>query len=121
MIIIITIIITIQLIKLKHNDTNLMKAINCRLVSIARYVMNFYIMTINDLQKLDKIVKNNLKNERFYGKKTSDEQLCTKNKNVGRRLWSFIDVYKETKVRVACYMATSTNDITTNGRSTPRS
>ena len=30
-----TIIITIQLIKLNLNDTNLMKAINCRLVFVA--------------------------------------------------------------------------------------
>ena len=33
------------------------------------------MMTRNDLENLDKTVKNNLKNERFYGKKTTDEQL----------------------------------------------
>ena len=58
--------------------------------------------------------------EGFYGKKTSDEQSCTKNKDGGRRLWYSIDVYKETKVRAVCYMATSTNGITTNGRIKPR-
>ena len=68
-------------------------------------------MTRNDFENLDKIVKNILKNEGFCGKKTTDEQLCTKNKNGARRLWSFIDVYKETKVRLACYMTTSTSGI----------
>ena len=35
--------------------------------------------------------------------------------NGGRKLLSFIDVYKETKVRLEYYMTTSTSDITTNG------
>ena len=116
-----TIIITIQLIKLNFNDTNLMKAINCRLVSVGGYVMHVCVMTRNDLEKLDKIVKKILKIEGFYGKKTSDKQLCTKNKDCGRRLWCFIEIYKETKVKAVCYMATSTNGITTNGGSKPRS
>ena len=90
--------------------------------------MNVCVMTRNDLEKLDKIilkivkiVKKILKVEGCYGKETSDEQLCTKNKDGGRRLGYFIDVYKEAKVRVVCYMATSTNGIITNGRSKPRS
>ena len=55
-----------------------MKAINCRLVSVAGYLMNVCMMTRNDLENLDKIAKNILKNEVFYGKKTIDEQLCIK-------------------------------------------
>ena len=55
-----------------------MKAINCRLVSVAEYLMNVCVMTRNYLQNLDKIVKNILKNEGFYGKKAIDRQLCTK-------------------------------------------
>ena len=45
--------------------------------------------------------------------------ISTKKKDGGRELSSFIDINKETKVRVACYMATSTNDKTTNGTSKP--
>ena len=41
--------------------------------------------------------------------------------NGGRKLLSFIDAYKETKVRLECYMTTSTSGITTNGKSKPRS
>ena len=55
-----------------------MKAINCRLVSIAGCLMGACMMTRNDLENWDKIVKNILKNEVFYGKKTIDEQLCIK-------------------------------------------
>ena len=55
-----------------------MKAINCRLVSVAGYLMNVCMMTRNDLENLDKIAKNILKNQVFYGKKTIDEQLYTK-------------------------------------------
>ena len=55
-----------------------MKAINCRLVSVAEYLMNVCMMTRNYFENLDKIAKNILKNEGFYGKKTIDEQLCTK-------------------------------------------
>ena len=98
-----------------------MKAINCRLVSVAGYLMNVCMMTRNDSEYLEKIAKNILKNEGFNGKKTSDKQLCTKNKNGRGRLWSFIEVYKEIKVRLVCYMTTSTNAITTNGRSKPKS
>ena len=79
--------------------------------------MNVCMMTRNHLENLDKIVKNILKNEGFYVKKAIDKQLCT---NGGRKLLSFIDVYKKTKVRLECYMTTSTSGITTNG-SKPRS
>ena len=71
MIIIITLIITILLVKLNLNDINLMK------------------------------------------------EISTKKKDGGRELSSLIDICKETKVRVACYMATSTNGITTNGTRKP--
>ena len=47
--------------------------------------------------------------------------ISTKKKDGGRELSSFIDIHKETKVRVACYMATSTNGKTTNGTSKPNS
>ena len=41
--------------------------------------------------------------------------------NSGRNLLSFIDVCKETKERLECYMTTSTSGIKTNRRSKPRS
>ena len=50
--------IIIQLIMFNLNDTNLMKAINFRSVTVAGYMMNVCIMTRNGLEKLDKTVKN---------------------------------------------------------------
>ena len=55
-----------------------MKAINYRLVSEAGYLINVCMMTRIDLENLDKTAKNILKNGVFYGKKTTDEQLCIK-------------------------------------------
>ena len=75
----ITIIITIQLIKLNLKDTTWWKQLIVGwLVSVAEYLMNVCMMTRNYLENLDKIVKNILKNEGFYGKKTIDDELCTK-------------------------------------------
>ena len=55
-----------------------MKAINCRLVPVAKYLMNVCMLTRNYLENLDKIVKSILKKEGFHGKKAIDKQLCTK-------------------------------------------
>ena len=75
----ITIIITIQLIKLNRKDTTWWKQLIVGwLVSVAEYLMNVCMMTRNYLENLDKIVKNILKNEGFYGKQTIDDELCTK-------------------------------------------
>ena len=75
----ITIIITIQLIKLNRKDTTWWKQLIVGwLVSVAEYLMNVCMMARNYLENLDKIVKNILKNEGFYGKQTIDDELCTK-------------------------------------------
>ena len=79
--------------------------------------MNVYIITKHGSERLDKIVQTILRNDGFHGKKASDERLYTKRKDSGSKLRSFIDIYKENKVRIACYIATSTNGRTTIGRS----
>ena len=40
-----------------------------------------------------------------YGKQASDERFSTERKEGGRQLKSFKDVYKETRIKVACYLA----------------
>ena len=80
---------TEQLVKLKVNDTNMMKAINCRMVPAAGYATNVCLATKNDLAKLDKIVRSILRNEGFHGKKVNDERLCKKGKDGVRGLRSF--------------------------------
>ena len=59
---------TEQLVKLKLNDTSLMKAINCRAVPVAGYAINVSLITKNDKEKLDKIVGNIIRNEGLHGK-----------------------------------------------------
>ena len=44
------------------------------------------------------------------GKQTSDERLYLKREDDGRGIKSVRDLYKETRMRVACYMACSENN-----------
>ena len=100
---------TEQLVSLNLNDENLMKAINCRVIPVAGYIMNVCNLRKGDLEQLDKSVKAILRDKGFHGRQASDERLYMKRVDGGRGLKSFKEVYDETKVRVACYMATSTN------------
>ena len=99
-----------HLTSLNLNDQNLMKAINSRVIPVAGYVMNVCHLGKNELDELDKLVKNVLRREGFHGRQSSDERLYTKRTEGGRGLKSFKEVYDETRTRVACYMATSTNE-----------
>ena len=64
-----------QLVKTNLNDESLMKAINCRIVPVAGYVMNVCSLRKGDIEELDKIVKTELRKEGFHGKQSSDERL----------------------------------------------
>ena len=86
-----------------------MKAINCRVIPVAGYVMNVCNLGKGDSEQLDKVVKSVLRREGFHERQSSDERLYSKRKEGGRGLKSFKEVYDETNMRVACYMATSTN------------
>ena len=101
---------TSTLVNCNLNDKNLMQAINTRVIPVAGYVMNVCKMGKGDLDSLDKIVKEELRKLKFHGRQASDEKLYTERKEGGRGLKSFKDVYKETKVRVACYLATSKDE-----------
>ena len=92
------------------NDHNLMKAINCRVIPVARYIMNVCNLRKGKLDELDNIVKSTLRREGFHGRQSSDERLFTNRREGGRGLKSFKELYDETKTRVACYIATSTNE-----------
>ena len=100
-----------HLTELNLNNQNLIKAINCRVRPVAGYVMNVCNLGKGDLDELDKIVKS-VFHERFHERQSSDEieRLYSKRKEGGGGLKSFKEVYDETKTRVACYMATATNE-----------
>ena len=99
-----------QLIEVNLNDENLVKAINSRVVPVAGYVMNVCNLRKGDIVELDKIVKTTLRKQGFHGKQASDERLYGRREDGGRGLKILKEVYDETKVRVACYMATSNNE-----------
>ena len=80
------------------------------MVPVAGYVMNVCNLGKGDIEELDKIVKTTFRKQGFHGKQASDERLYGRREDGGRGLKSFKEVYDETKVRVACYMATSNNE-----------
>ena len=99
-----------QLAKLQLNDKNLMKAINCRVIPVAVYVMNVCNLRKNEVERLDRIMKKTLWREGYHGRQAGDKRLYMMRDMGGRGWKSFNDVYKETKVRIACYMSQSKNE-----------
>ena len=86
-----------------------MKAINCRVIPAARYIMNVCVIRKGELEELNKMVKEVLRERKFHGRQASDERLYMRREEGERGLMSFKDVYACTKERVACYMAASTD------------
>ena len=46
-----------QIMETSLNDENLIKAINCRVIPVAGYIMNLCNLSTDDIKELDKIVK----------------------------------------------------------------
>ena len=98
-----------HLVSLNLNDQNLVRAINSRVIPVAGYVMNVCRLGKTEINELDKILKTTLRREGYHGRQSSDERLFTSRGEGGRGFKSFNEVYQETKTRVACYLATSTD------------
>ena len=58
---------------------------------------------------LNKMVKEVLRQNDMLERQSSDERLYMKRQNGGMGLKSLKDVYGDTKVRVACYMANASS------------
>ena len=86
-----------------------MKAINCRVIPAAGYVMTVCNLGKGQLDELDKIVKSVLRRQEFHGRQSSDERLYSKRKKA-RGLKRNEKVYDETKTTLECYMATAINE-----------
>ena len=61
------------------------------------------------MKELDQVIKKELRGKYMLGRQASDGRLYLKREKGGRGLKSMRDAYKETRLRVACYMAKSTN------------
>jgi hypothetical protein len=101
---------TEELVGLELYDKHLIKAINCRVIPVAGYIMNICKFSNEDLDELDKIVKRVLRDNKMHARQASDERLYLERASGGRGLRSFKDVYCETKVRVASYMVCSRSE-----------
>ena len=91
------------------NDINLARAINTKVIPVAAYPMNVCKFTGGELKELDQVIKRELRSRNMLGKQTSDERLYLRREDGGRGIKSVRDIYKETRMRVACYMACSEN------------
>ena len=97
------------IINTELNDANLIKAINMKVIPVAAYAINICKFSVGELRELDQIIKKQLRGKNMLGRQASDERLYSKREKVGRGLKSLRDVYKETRLRVACCMAKSNN------------
>ena len=91
------------------NDVNLVRAINTKVIPVAAYPMNVCKFTGEELKELDQVIKRELRSKNMLGMQASDERLYLKREDGGRGIKSLRDIYKEMRLRVACYMACSEN------------
>ena len=87
------------------NNVNLVRAINTKVIPVAAYPMNVCKFTDGELKKLDQVMKREMRSKNMIGKQSSDERLYLIRQDGGRGIKSLRDIYKETRLRVACYMA----------------
>ena len=68
-----------------------------------------YKFTAGELKELDQVIKRELRAHTIQGRQTVDERLHSKREDGGHGIKSMRDVYQETRLRVASYMAYSKN------------
>ena len=84
-----------------------MTAINSRVIPVAAYTMNIRRFKKAELSELDQIINRDLRDKSMLGKQSSVERLYLKQENGRRGLKSMRDIYRETKLRIACNMEKS--------------
>ena len=95
------------------NDVNLVRAINTKVIPVAAYPVNICKFNGGELKELEQLIKRELRLKNMLGKQSSDERLYLRlylrREDGGRGIKLLKDIYKETRPRVACYMACSEN------------
>ena len=71
--------------------------------------MNVCKFNGGELKELDEVIKHDLSLNNILGKQSSDERLYLRREDGGTETKSLKDIYKETRLRVACNMACSKN------------
>ena len=98
-----------MIVNTKLNDANLMKVMSMEAIPVAAYAMNICRFNDGELTELDQTIKRELRGKNMLEEQASDERLYLKREEGGRGLKSLKDTYKETRLRVTCYIAKSTN------------
>ena len=98
-----------MIVNTKLNDANLMKAMSMEAIPVAAYAMNICRFNDGELTELDQTIKRELRGKNMLEEQASDKRLYLKREEGGRGLKSLKDTYKETRLRVTCYIAKSTN------------
>ena len=91
------------------NDVNLMRAINMKVTPVATCPMNVCKCNSGEPKELDQVMNHELRSKNVLGKQSKDKRLYLRREDGGRGIKSLKDIYKETRLRVACYMARSEN------------
>ena len=86
------------------NNANLVRAINTKLIPVAAYPMNVCKFTDGELKELDQVIKRELRSKNMLGKQSSNDRLYLIREDGGKGIKSLRDIYKETRLRVACYL-----------------
>ena len=86
------------------NNVNLVRAINTKLIPVAAYSMNVCKFTDGELKELDQVIKHELRSKNILEKQSSNDRLYLIREDGGRGIKSLRDIYKGTRLRVACYM-----------------
>ena len=97
------------LVNTELNDRNFISTINFRVIPVIAYSTNVCKFSQRELKELDQIVKRELRSKQMLAKQASDERLYLKREDGERGLKSIKDVYKETRLRVACCISKSEN------------
>ena len=77
-----------------------------KVIPVAAYAMNICRFNVSEMKQLDQTIR---MGKNMLQKHASNERLYLKRKKGEGGLRSLRDTYKETRLRVACYMAKSTN------------
>ena len=77
-----------MLVNTELNDTNLISAINLKVVSVAAYSINVFKFSKRKLKQLEQIVKRELRSNQILGKQASYKRLYLKREDRGRGLKS---------------------------------
>ena len=72
-----------HLVKLHLNDKNLIKAIDCKVIPVAGYIMNVCVRRKGELEELDKMVKDILRERKLHGRQANVERLYMRREEGG--------------------------------------